>query len=66
MLELIGLLALIYVAFKFSGRILGFVAQCILVFLFLAFLIPVFVLAIPGFILLMEYTAAFWLNIFAL
>ena len=63
MLELIGLLALIYVAFKFGGSILGFVAKCILAFLLLAFFIPVLWVLLQ---FVMAFTAAFWLMIFTL
>jgi len=57
MLELIGLLALIYVVFKFGGTVLGFVAKVILALIVLAFALPLLWLLLQ---FLMAFAAVFW------
>ena len=60
MLELIGLLALIYVAVKFGGSILGFIAKGILLLVLLFIALPLLVMFLK---FLLALSAAFWLAV---
>lgn len=61
MLELIGLIALIYIAFKFGGSILGFIAKGILFLVLLMIGLPLLVMFLQ---FLLAVSAAFWTALF--
>jgi hypothetical protein len=61
MLEFIGLCALIYVAFKFGGTIIGLIAKGFLALILLAIFLPV---AVVLFQILLSFSAAFWFLLF--